>query len=269
VRCKRHRLTAEDDLRGRKELPGLLKDKVALVTGGAAGIGRATAQIFAREGAKVVVADILVEEGRETARLIKDAGGEAMFVKCDVSKSAEVKALVEQTVEAYRRLDCAFNNAGIEGAVSSTADCTEDNWDSIIATNLKGEWLCMRYEIPQMLKQGGGAIVNAASVGGLVGLPGLSAYCASKGGVVQLTKVAALEYAKSNIRVNAVCPGGIRTGMSKRLGKQPQMGETLPAPMRRWARPEEIGEVVAWLCSDAASFVTGHTMTADGGFVAQ
>ncbi len=250
-------------------MPGLLKDKVALVTGGAAGIGRATAHVLAREGAKVVVADILIEEGQETVRLIREGGGEATFVKCDVSRSEEVRALVDQTVKTYGRLDCAFNNAGIEGTVSSTPDCTEENWDSIMATNLKGEWLCMKYEIPQMLKQGAGAIVNTASVGGLVGLPGLSAYCASKGGVVQLTKVAALEYAKSGIRVNAICPGGIRTGMSKRLGKQPQMGEALPAPMKRWAKPEEIGEVVAWLCSDAASFVTGHTMTADGGFVAQ
>ena len=250
-------------------MSGLLEDKVALVAGGAVGIGRATAQIFAREGAKVVVADILVEEGQETVRLIKEVGGQAVFVKCDVSQGSEVKALVDHAVETYGRLDCAFNNAGIEGNVSSTADCTEDNWDSIIATNLKGEWLCMKYEIPQMLKQGGGVIVNTASVGGLVGLPGLSAYCASKGGVVQLTKVAALEYAKSNIRINAICPGGVRTGMSKRLAKQPQMGETPPAPMRRWARPEEIGEAVAWLCSDAASFVTGHAMAADGGFVAQ
>lgn len=250
-------------------MSGLLTGKVALITGGAAGIGRATAQIFAREGAKVMVADIVVEEGQETVRLIRDAGGEATFMRCDVTRSTEVKALVDETVATYGRLDCAFNNAGIEGTVSSTSDCTEENWDSIMATNLKGEWLCMKYEIPQMLLQGGGAIVNTASVGGLVGLPGLSAYCASKGGVVQLTKVAALEYAKSHIRINAICPGGIRTGMSKRLGKQPQMGETQPAPMRRWARPEEVGEVVAWLCSDAASFVTGHTMTADGGFVAQ
>lgn len=250
-------------------MSGLLKNKVALIAGGAVGIGRATAQIFAREGAKVVVADILVQEGQETVRLIKEAGGEATFVECDVSQATQVKALVERTVEIHGRLDCAFNNAGIEGTVSSIADCAEENWDSILATNLKGEWLCMKYEIPQMLKQGGGAIVNTASVGGLVGLPGLSAYCASKGGVIQLTKVAALEYAKSNIRVNAICPGGVRTGMSKRLAKQPQMGETLPAPMRRWAKPEEIGEAVAWLCSDEASFVTGHAMAADGGFVAQ
>jgi NAD(P)-dependent dehydrogenase (short-subunit alcohol dehydrogenase family) len=250
-------------------LSGLLNDKVGLIAGGSVGIGRATAQIFAREGAKVVVADILVEEGQETVRLIKEAGGEATFVECDVSQAMQVKALVDKTIEIHGRLDCAFNNAGIEGSVSSTADCTEENWDSIVATNLRGEWLCMKYEIPQMLKQGGGAIVNTASVGGLVGLPGLSAYCASKGGVVQLTKVAALEYAKSNIRINAICPGGVRTGMSKRLAKQPQMGETLPAPMRRWAKPEEIGEAVAWLCSDAASFVTGHAMAADGGFVAQ
>jgi NAD(P)-dependent dehydrogenase (short-subunit alcohol dehydrogenase family) len=250
-------------------LSGLLTGKVALVTGGSSGIGRGTALVFAREKARMVIADILVDEGLETVRLVKEAGGEAIFVKCDVSRAAEVKVLVDKVVETYGRLDCAFNNAGVEGTMSTTADCTEDNWDRIISVNLRGVWLCLKYEIPQMLKQGGGVIVNTASVGGLVGLQGLSAYCASKGGVVQLTRTAALEYARSNIRINAVCPGGIRTGMSKRLGKQPPMGDPQPSPMRRWGKPEEVGETVAWLCSDAASFVTGHMMVLDGGFVAQ
>jgi NAD(P)-dependent dehydrogenase (short-subunit alcohol dehydrogenase family) len=246
----------------------LLDGKIALITGGASGIGRGTAMVFAREGARVVVADILMDEGQETVRLVKERGGQAFFVKCDVSEAAEVKALIDKIVSDHGRLDCAFNNAGIEGTVSMTADGSEDNWDQVMAVNLRGVWLCMKHEIPQMLKQGGGTIVNTASVGGLVGLQGLSAYCASKGGVIQLTKAAALEYARSNIRINAVCPGGVKTGMSRRLAKQPQIGDNVPAPMKRWARPEEVGEAVAWLCSDAATFVTGHPMAVDGGFVA-
>lgn len=249
-------------------MSALLKGKIALITGGSSGIGRGTAMVFAREGAKVVVADILVEEGHETVRMVKEAGGEAFFVKCDVSQASEVKALVENIVNDHGRLDCAFNNAGVEGNVSMTADGAEDNWDQVMGVNLRGVWLCMKYEIPQMLEQGGGTIVNTASVGGLVGLQGLSAYCASKGGVVQLTKAAALEYARSNIRINAVCPGGVKTGMSRRLAKQPQIGDNVPTPMKRWAKPEEVGEAVAWLCSDAATFVTGHAMAVDGGFVA-
>jgi len=245
-----------------------LEGKVALVTGGSSGIGRGTAQVFAREGAKVVVADILVEEGEETVRLIKKAGGEAIFVKCDVSKRAEVEAMVNKTVATYGALHCAFNNAGIEGRMALSPDFEEEEWDNILDVNLKGVWLCLKHEIPQMLKQGGGTIVNTASVGGLVGLQGMSPYCASKGGVVQLTRTVALEYAQSKIRVNAVCPGGIRTPMAKRLAKQPQMGATQPAPMRRWGNPEEVGEAVVWLCSDASSFVTGHCLTIDGGFVA-
>jgi len=224
--------------------------------------------VFSREGAQVVIADVMADEGEETVRLVQDAGGHASFVKCDVSKTAEIMVLIEQIVRRYGRLDCAFNNAGIEGMVSMTAEGTEDNWDRVMAVNLRGVWLCMKHEIPQMLTQGGGTIVNTASVGGLVGLQGLSAYCASKGGVIQLTKAAALEYARSNIRINAVCPGGVKTGMSRRLAKQPQIGDNVPAPMKRWAKPEEVGEAVAWLCSDAATFVTGHAMAVDGGFVA-
>jgi len=246
--------------------------KVSLVTGGASGIGRATAVAFCREGARAVVADVLAEGGEETVRMIKEAGGHATFIKTDVSKTTEVEMLIKKAVETYGRLDFAFNNAGIEGTMASTADCTEKNWDRTISINLKGIWLCMKYEIPQMLKQGGGAIVNMASVAGLVGFRGLPAYCASKGGVVQLTRTAALEYAQAGIRVNAVCPGVIRTSMIERLlSGQPgaEAGFIAMEPVGRMGKPEEIAEAVVWLCSDAASFVTGHPMAVDGGLVAQ
>jgi NAD(P)-dependent dehydrogenase (short-subunit alcohol dehydrogenase family) len=246
--------------------------KVALVTGAASGIGRASALVFARGGAKTVVADVLVEGGEETVRIIKAAGGDALFVRTDVSKAAEVETLIQKTVETYGRLDYAHNNAGIEGAGAPTADCTEENWDLTLAINLKGVWLCMKYEIPQMLRQGGGAIVNTASVAGLVGIGGGPAYCASKGGVVQLTRVAALEYGKAGIRVNAVCPGVIRTPMVDRIvADQPEVEAGLIArePIGRMGKPEEIAEAVVWLCSDASSFITGAAMPVDGGWVAQ
>jgi NAD(P)-dependent dehydrogenase (short-subunit alcohol dehydrogenase family) len=249
-----------------------LEGKVALVTGGGSGIGRATALVFAREGAKVVVADVLTEGGEGTVQRIKEAGGKAIFVKTDVSKAAEAMALVDDAVSTFGRLDCAFNNAGIEGNMAPTADCTEENWDRVIAINLKGLWLCMKYEIPQMLKQGSGAIVNTASVAGLVGFQRLPAYCASKGGIIQLTKTAALEYATKGIRINAVCPGVIRTPMLERLtGGKPELEAQYTArePVGRMGTPEEIAEAVVWLCSDAASFVTGHPMVVDGGFVTQ
>jgi NAD(P)-dependent dehydrogenase (short-subunit alcohol dehydrogenase family) len=253
-------------------MTGRLQGKAALVTGGASGIGRAAALAFAREGAKVVVSDVVVAGGEETVTLIKAAGGEALFVKADVAKPAEVEAVIASVVAAYGRLDCAVNNAGIEGVMASTVDCTEENWDRIIAVNLKGVWLCMKAEIAQMLKQGGGVIVNIASVAGLVGFSGLPAYVASKHGVVGLTKTAALEYAKSGIRINAVCPGVIQTPMLERLFQSnPQAGEASAAlePVGRLGQPGEIAEAAVWLCSDAASFVTGLPMAVDGGFIAQ
>ena len=248
------------------------ENKVALVTGGGSGIGRACALAFAREGAKVVVADVMERGGEETVQMIREAGGESIFVKTDVSKAADVEALVKRAVDTYGRLDCGINNAGIEGINAPTADYTEENWNRVININLKGVWLCMKYEIPEMQKQGGGAIVNMASVAGLVGFQGMPAYCASKGGIIQLTKVAALEYAKAGIRVNAVCPGVIRTPMVERLtGGNPETEAqfTVMEPVGRMGTPEEIAESVVWLCSDAASFVTGHPMVVDGGLTAQ
>jgi NAD(P)-dependent dehydrogenase (short-subunit alcohol dehydrogenase family) len=253
-------------------MAGLVSGKVALVTGGGSGIGRATALVFAREGAKVVVADVVVEGGEETVRLVKQAGGEAVFVKADMAKAADVEAMVKKAVETYGRLDCAHNNAGVEGATGKTADYVEADWDRVIAINLTGVWLCMKYEIAQMLKQGGGAVVNTASDAGLLGVPQMPAYVASKHGVVGLTKTAALEYAKSGIRVNAVCPGVIKTPMVERItGQRPGRAERMAAvePVGRMGKPEEIAEVVVWLCSEAASFVTGLPMPVDGGIAAQ
>ena len=251
---------------------GQLDGKVALITGAGSGIGRASALVFAREGAKVALADIVVEGGEETVRMVKEAGGEAFFIKADVSNAAEVEAMVNTVVETYGRIDCAYNNAGIEGQLASTDEYAEDMFDKVIGINLTGVWLCMKYELPHMLKQGSGAIVNTASGAGLIGVAGMSAYVASKHGVVGLTKTAALEYAKSGIRVNAVCPGLIQTPMVERItAEQPQLGEALVAsePIGRTGKPEEIAESVVWLSSDAASFVTGHAMSVDGGFVAQ
>ena len=243
--------------------------KVALVTGGSSGIGRATALTFANAGAKVVVADIGVQGGNETVRMVKEAGGEAIFVKADVSNADEVEALMDKAVESYGRLDCAFNNAGVAGATASTADYTEDEWDRVIAINLKGVWLCMKYEIPQMLRQGGGAIVNTSSLAGLVGYPNWPAYNASKHGVAGLTKTAAIEYGRAGIRVNAVCPGVIHTPMVDEDLDFDYAPLLASHPIGHLGMPEEVAEAVVWLCSDAASFVTGHTMSVDGGYVAQ
>ena len=253
-------------------MASLVTGKVALVTGASSGIGRASALAFAREGAKVVVADVSVEGGEETVRLIQQKGGEAVFVKTDVAQAAEVEALIAKAVATYGRLDCAYNNAGIEGSAATTTDYAEEPWDRVIAINLKGVWLCMKYEIPQMLKQGGGAIVNTSSAAGLVGARGGAAYVASKHGVIGLTKTAALEYAKAGVRVNAICPGAIDTPMMERItGHRLQRAERMAAvePVGRMGRPEEIAEAVVWSCSEVALFVTGHAMVVDGGMTAQ
>lgn len=246
--------------------------KVALVTGGSSGIGRASALAFAREGAKVVIADVDVKGGEETVQMIKKTGSAAMFVKTDVSKAAEVEALIKRSVETYGRLDFAHNNAGIADPAKSTVDYTEEDWDRCISINLKGVWLCMKYEIPQMLLQGGGAIVNTASVAGLVAMEKRPGYTASKHGVLGLTKMAALEYAKARIRINAICPGVTRTPLVERtIQRMPgSEAEFLSwEPIGRLGTPEEMAEAVVWLCSDAASFVIGHALVVDGGAVAR
>lgn len=247
-------------------------EQVALVTGASSGIGRATALAFAGEGARVVVADLLGTEGEETVKLIQDRGGEAVFVKTDVSSPAEVANLVDRAIASYGRLDIAFNNAGVEGELATTAECSEDNWDRTLSINLKGVWLCMKHELPRMLERKRGSIVNCSSVAGLAGVARLPAYVASKHGIIGLTRAAALEYAREGIRINAVCPGVIRTAMVDRLIKaHPEMESQLIAgePMGRSGTPEEIAAAVVWLCSDSASFVTGHALAVDGGWVAQ
>jgi len=249
----------------------IFENKVALVTGGSFGIGRAAAIAFAQRGARVVIADYIEDKQHETMNLIKKAGSEGLFVLCDVSKSNEVKAMIENVIAKFGRLDFAFNNAGIEGAMENVQDCTEENWDRTISINLKGIWLCMKYEIPQMLKQGKGAIVNCASVAGLIGFPGLPAYVASKHAVAGLTKTAALENTKQNIRVNAVCPGVIHTSMIDRITGKDKVVEKQyidMEPIGRMGKPEEVAEAVMWLCSDSASFVTGTTLPVDGGWIA-
>ncbi|PKQ29652.1 MAG: short chain dehydrogenase [Actinobacteria bacterium HGW-Actinobacteria-10] len=249
-----------------------MEGKVALVTGAGSGIGRESALAFSRAGAKVVVSDIAVDGGEETVRMITDAGGDAIFVECDVAQEGDVKALVAKTVETYGKLDCAHNNAGIEGMAGPCAECTEENWDRTIGINLKGVWWCCKYEIPEMLRNGGGAIVNTSSVAGLVGFAGIPAYTASKHGVVGLTKTIALDYAKENIRCNAVCPGVIHTPMVDRFSGGTQEGLDAMAamePVGRLGQPSEIADAVVYLCSDQASFVTGIAMPVDGAFVAQ
>ena len=255
-------------------MAGLLEGRISLVTGSASGIGRATSLVMAREGATVVVSDLNADGAEETLSAIKETGGDGMFVHADVSRPADVSALVGQIVSRYGRLDCAFNNAGVEGYIGGRLhEYPEDQWDRLIEVNLKGVWLCLKQEIPQMLAQGGGAIVNTASAAGLVGSRGMSAYVASKHAVVGLTKAAALEYARDGIRVNAVCPGIIDTPMVRRLigGRDAEYEAGIPVrqPIGRLGTPEEIAESVTWLCSDSASLVTGLAMAVDGGFTAQ
>lgn len=248
-----------------------LEGKVALVTGGTSGIGRDTAALFAKAGAKVVVAGRREPEGEETVKMIQAAGGDGLFVRTDVSKASEVDALIQRTVEKFGRLDVAFNNAGIEGVWVPIARQSEEDFDRTIAVNLKGVWLCLKYEIRQMLRQGsGGAIVNMSSVTGLLGSGGAAAYSASKHGVIGLTKSAALENAKSGIRVNAVCPAVIETPMADRLFGAPKVHQSAvnSHPIGRLGKPIEIAEAVLWMCSDRASFMTGQALVIDGGFMA-
>jgi NAD(P)-dependent dehydrogenase (short-subunit alcohol dehydrogenase family) len=252
-------------------MAGLVQGKVALVTGGGSGIGRATSIIFAREGARVAVADLNLEGCEETVATIKRAGGDACAIRCDVARSSQVQSMVEQVVKTYGRLDFGFNNAGVSPAGGRIGEIPEDDWDRVIAINLTGVWLCMKYELAQMVAQGGGVIINTASIMGLVGERRTGAYCAAKHGVVGLTKTAALEYANKNIRVNAVCPGSTMTPMMRRgLDRDPRLEEAYKKshPLGRLGTPEDIGEAVMWMCSDEASFVTGVALPVDGGYTA-
>ena len=250
-------------------MSGQFKSKVALVTGGNSGIGRAIALSFAEQGAKVVIAARRVSDGEETVALIRDAGGEAIFVATDVSKSSDVKAMVAACISEYGRIDFAINNAGIEGsAMTPTVDYEEEVWDRVIDINLKGVFLCMKYEIPEMLKQGQGAIVNMSSVAGLVGGKIGVAYYASKHGVIGATKAAAIEYAAQGIRINAVCPAIIETPMVERaLDGNEELATHFRAmhPVGCFGQPEEVAAATLWLCSEGASFTTGHALPVDGG----
>lgn len=249
---------------------GQFENKVALITGGATGMGRATAIEFAKNGAKVVIAD--VADAKETVDAITSAGGEAIYVKTDVSKSADVKALVEKTVSTYGSLDYAFNNAGIELGGKLTADVDEEEFDKVISINLKGVWLGLKYEIPQMLKQGKGVIVNTSSTAGITGVPSLSAYTASKHGIIGLTQVAAIDYGKQGIRVNAVIPGPIKTPMLEgTMGNSKTAKDKIESAlvMGRIGEPQEIANAVIFLCSDGASYVNGTALAVDGGWLAK
>jgi NAD(P)-dependent dehydrogenase (short-subunit alcohol dehydrogenase family) len=247
---------------------GNFTGKVAFVTGAGTGIGRATALAFARDGAHVVVADISEQGSQETARLIEELGGRVLAVTCDVTRAEDVKAALDKTIETFGRLDFAFNNAGVEQKMAPTAELEEAEWDRIVNTDLRGVFLCLKHEIPLMLKQGGGAIVNTSSGAGVKGFKGQAAYVAAKHGVVGLTRVAALDYASQNIRINAVCPGIINTPMMDRFtGGTPEGRQQVISqePIGRMGQPEEIANAVVWLCSDAASFAVGHAMVVDGG----
>jgi NAD(P)-dependent dehydrogenase (short-subunit alcohol dehydrogenase family) len=254
-------------------MAGLLDGKSALITGGGGGIGRATALIFAREGARIAVADANPDAAAETVAQVNAAGGQAMSLSGDVTDSAAVQAMIKSVVSAYGRIDCAFNNAGIAGyqvnaAGKKTHEWADDSFDRMIAVNLRGVWLCMKHEIVQMLAQGGGVIVNTGSIAGLIGLPSSSAYVAAKHGVLGLTKTAALEYATDKIRVNAVCPGYIETKMTEDTMRRRGAELMQKVPVGRMGKPEEIGEMVLWFCSDRASYVTGACYNVDGGYMA-
>ncbi len=251
-----------------------LENKVALITGAGSGIGRFTAMAFAREGARVMVSDMDVNGGEETVERIRQGGGRAVFARGDVSREADVRRLIEEAIAEFGRIDCACNNAGIEGRPGSVTLTTEDDWDRVVAIDLKGVWLCLKHEILQMVRQGGGAIVNMGSVAGLAGGAVLRnpGYSAAKHGVVGLTQQAAVVYAKAGVRVNAVCPSAIRTPAVDRLiAQNPALEANLNdwAPMGRMGRPEEVAEAVIWLCSDASSYVTGQALAVDGGYMAR
>jgi NAD(P)-dependent dehydrogenase (short-subunit alcohol dehydrogenase family) len=251
-----------------------MKGKVALITGAGSGIGRAAALLFAAEGATVVASDI-TDGGQATAASIVEAGGQASFVRADVTKSDQVAAMVDHVVSTHGGIDCAFNNAGIGSDMMSLADYDEESWNRMIAINLTSVWLCMKHEIPHLLERGGGAIVNTASILGIIGAPQFGAYVAAKHGVIGLTRAAALEYAAQGIRVNAVCPAFTETPMVTETSVAAKPGtdayrelEELH-PAKRLGQPEEVAEAALWLCSDSASFIVGHPLLVDGGYVAQ
>lgn len=250
-----------------------LKEKVAIVTGAATGIGRATAVALAQEGANVAIADVNEEELRKTLTLVKDEGVEGLQLKTDISQPQQVKKMVEETMDAFGRLDIACNNAGIEGTMKLTADYTVEEWDRVLNINLKGQWLCMKYEIPAMLETGGGSIINMSSILGEVGYAQAAAYTASKHGLVGLTKAAALEYGKEHIRINAICPAFIETPMLERAGittdEEARKATIALHPIGRLGKAREIADAVVWLASDHSSFVTGHTLLVDGGYTAR
>jgi NAD(P)-dependent dehydrogenase (short-subunit alcohol dehydrogenase family) len=255
-------------------MSSMLEGKSAVITGAASGIGAAAARVFSAHGARLVLADIDEEGGHQVAEQIVKDGGEALFVHTDVTSEPQVAAMVEAAVTAYGRLDCAFNNAGVDGETAPLHESTLENWEQVLRVDLTGVWLCLKHEIRQMLQQGGGTIVNTSSIAGLVGLGATpqAAYFAAKHGVIGLTRQAALEYAERDIRVNAVCPGAVRTGLMEaavQAGVITEQAAVAYTPVKRMATPAEIAESAAWLCSPLASFTTGHILTADGGWTAQ